>query len=117
MTKCTKCDKFLKSHKHRDVNLSELKSKNLNEGFEYHDKLNEVRFLFAQKIKKLRLEQKKRTNEWSIQQWYYGYLESNIWRKKRDWILNKMDYKCERCGKKALYVHHKTYDRVGYENP
>ncbi|APX99464.1 HNH endonuclease [Lacinutrix venerupis] len=117
MTKCTKCDKFLKAHKHRDVDLSNLNSKNLEEGFEYQDRLKEIRILFAKKINELRLEQKKLTNEWSIQQWYYGYLQSNIWKKKREWVLKNVDYKCERCGKKALLVHHKTYDRVGYENP
>jgi|LGVF01.1.fsa_nt_gb 5-methylcytosine-specific restriction endonuclease McrA len=40
-----------------------------------------------------------------------------MWKKKRNWVLKKADYRCERCGadNKQLYVNHKTYERVGYE--
>jgi 5-methylcytosine-specific restriction endonuclease McrA len=37
--------------------------------------------------------------------------------KKRKWILEKQNFKCERCGDKAVQVHHLTYERVGYELP
>jgi hypothetical protein len=32
--------------------------------------------------------------------------------KKRKWILEKQNFKCERCGDKAVQVHHLTYERL-----
>ena len=44
-------------------------------------------------------------------------MESEMWRRKREYILKRSNGNCERCGKKAYNVHHKTYERVGYERP
>jgi 5-methylcytosine-specific restriction endonuclease McrA len=63
------------------------------------------------------IEQKKANNSWNIEQWYYGYLESGMWRRKREFIFKRSSGNCERCGRQAFFVHHKTYERVGYELP
>jgi 5-methylcytosine-specific restriction endonuclease McrA len=56
--------------------------------------------------------------EWNIEQWYQGYLLSNMWSKKKKMDFRKHNFKCERCGDKAVQVHHLTYERrVGYELP
>ena len=117
MTKCIKCDKHKVTHKKRSVDLDKIEFRDFTKVFDYNEKATKTRKILYKEIENLRFQIKKTTKEWKIQQWYYGYLESNIWRRKRNWILQKANYKCERCGKDAKFVHHKTYDRVGYELP
>jgi len=56
-------------------------------------------------------------NEHSPQ--YTSYLSSKAWKKIRNEMLRLFDYKCQGCGKmklpSKLYIHHLTYDRLGYE--
>lgn len=48
---------------------------------------------------------------------YQEYLESNLWKEKRTWILKCFKNKCQKCGEKGfLQVHHKNYNSVGNEN-
>jgi len=48
---------------------------------------------------------------------YQEYLESDLWKEKRKWILECFKNKCQRCGGKGfLQVHHKNYKSVGNEN-
>jgi ribosomal protein S27AE len=50
---------------------------------------------------------------------YKKYINSGDWYKKRLQKLKSINYKCERCGQsrsiKTMQVHHKTYERLGYE--
>lgn len=47
------------------------------------------------------------------------YLKSSIWKRKRNFILNKRGCKCEICKmkfkKEELHIHHKTYRKWGAE--
>lgn len=48
---------------------------------------------------------------------YQDYLQSDYWKKKRDWILEAKGNCCEVCGShNNLEVHHKDYSSVGNEN-
>lgn len=47
---------------------------------------------------------------------YQDYLNSYLWKEKRDWIIEVLGDRCSVCGsRKNLHVHHKTYDSVGNE--
>lgn len=46
---------------------------------------------------------------------YKKYLQSDEWREVRRRIWQKARGKCAVCGEKGAAVHHKTYDRIGYE--
>jgi 5-methylcytosine-specific restriction endonuclease McrA len=47
---------------------------------------------------------------------YQEYLLSELWCKKREWILECFNYKCQKCGTTInLQVHHKDYTNVGNE--
>jgi len=42
---------------------------------------------------------------------YQEYLESQLWKDKRDWIIKVKEAVCSRCGStKRLNVHHISYD-------
>lgn len=46
---------------------------------------------------------------------YNDYLNSYIWKEKRDFLIKKVGY-CTRCGRrKRLVVHHNTYANIGNE--
>lgn len=55
------------------------------------------------------------------QRWYREiYLNSIYWvRYVRPFMLGRADHKCESCGQRnaTLDVHHKTYERLGFELP
>lgn len=55
------------------------------------------------------------------QDWYRNYyLNTPYWtRYVRPFALDCADHKCERCGayNVSLDVHHKTYERLGFEAP
>jgi hypothetical protein len=50
---------------------------------------------------------------------YYEYIQSDIWREKRNAYGSIIGWKCEKCGRtparKFLHLHHKTYERLGHE--
>lgn len=47
---------------------------------------------------------------------YLAYLNSAEWKSKRNAALRRFGFRCERCNaKRDLQVHHKTYERMGYE--
>ena len=46
---------------------------------------------------------------------YRSYLESDAWKEKRKDVLQAAGYQCEKCGKPATEVHHKTYKRIYHE--
>jgi hypothetical protein len=49
---------------------------------------------------------------------YGWYLGSAFWRERREHILQRANYTCEKCGKRpATEVHHLTYIRVFQELP
>lgn len=45
---------------------------------------------------------------------YVDYLQSYLWKDKRDFFL-KLKPICEKCGSKATQAHHKNYENVGNE--
>lgn len=117
ITKCIKCGKFKKAHKKREFNLDNLGFYDASAEKKYHQNLQRARIQFRHKQELIRLEEKKQNNSWNIQKWYEGYLYSKMWKRKRSWIFERSEGKCERCGNPAAQVHHKTYERLGYENP
>lgn len=117
ITKCIKCGKFKKAHKKREFNLEKLGFYDDSAEKKYHQNLQKARIQFRKKQDSIRLAEKKASNAWTIQSWYKGYLESNMWERKRAWVFKRSKGKCERCGKVAVQVHHKTYERLGYELP
>ena len=51
---------------------------------------------------------------------YSAYLKSPEWKKKRQRLYRDRKGRCEDCGKKLrgkYHAHHKTYERVGNEDP
>jgi hypothetical protein len=49
---------------------------------------------------------------------YHWYLSSAFWRERREHILRRANYICEKCHKRpATQVHHVTYLRVFNELP
>ena len=47
---------------------------------------------------------------------YNEYLQSDLWKEKRELILSIFNWECQKCGsKKRLEIHHKTYENVGNE--
>lgn len=56
----------------------------------------------------------------SYSQKYIQYLKSDQWKQRRYAALERAKFKCqfEKCSEKqSLEVHHKTYDRLGNEDP
>src|SRR5262249_35274254 len=52
------------------------------------------------------------------QRQYRRYLGSAFWRERREHILKRANYTCEKCGKRpAAEVHHLTYIRIYQELP
>lgn len=54
---------------------------------------------------------------------YYGsygaYLRSEDWQVRRKMKMAEVGYRCQLCNceSETLYVHHRTYERVGNEHP
>ena len=117
ISKCKLCGKHGKALKKSDFELDTLPFFDESISSNYHDDYYGASKYLSQFKEKIIIEQKKATNAWNIEVWYRGYLESRMWLKKRAFILNRSEGKCERCGKKAVHVHHKTYERIGYELP
>lgn len=117
ITRCVKCGKFKQAHKKKNFELDQLDFYDDTQERLYNQELHKVRKHFRERQESIRLEEKKASNAWTIQKWYQGYLESNMWKRKRAWVFDRSKGKCERCGKQAVQVHHKTYDRLGYEEP
>ncbi|MCR8666220.1 HNH endonuclease [Aestuariibaculum sp. M13] len=117
-SKCKYCYKTQKVYKRKDVNLDELPVIKVQDqdSLPYWAKWTRANKKFNLKIEEINLENKKKSNAWTIQQWYYGYLDSPQWAHKRNLVFKRAEGKCERCSKKAVMVHHKTYARVGYED-
>jgi hypothetical protein len=47
---------------------------------------------------------------------YLAYLQSEAWKIRRAWKLDRAGHRCQICNAKgALHVHHRTYERVGNE--
>jgi 5-methylcytosine-specific restriction endonuclease McrA len=49
---------------------------------------------------------------------YHRYLKSKRWKKKAEAARKRAGYRCQLCNqRKPLQVHHRTYERLGYELP
>jgi len=49
---------------------------------------------------------------------YGKYLRSARWKKKAAAARKRAGYRCQMCNRQApLQVHHRTYERLGYEMP
>ena len=49
---------------------------------------------------------------------YRAHLASSDWQAIRADVIERANYRCERCGQPwGLEVHHETYERVGHEQP
>ncbi|SRR6266487_3720552 len=49
---------------------------------------------------------------------YEAYLQTSAWRKRRQQALRHAHYRCQVCNDpKTLHVHHRTYERLGGEDP
>ena len=71
----------------------------------------EVIARFAEVRKKI-----ENTEPRTFKQWYNVYLQSDVWKRKRQRVLERANYLCESCMEEpATLVHHLTYDRVGKE--
>ncbi len=46
---------------------------------------------------------------------YSRYLDSWRWQFRRRLVLFRDAHRCRKCGKRAVEVHHLTYDNVGHE--
>lgn len=50
--------------------------------------------------------------------WYTRYLASDLWQARRRFILSRAEHRCELCcARAATTIHHRTYARVGQEEP
>jgi hypothetical protein len=49
---------------------------------------------------------------------YNEYLKTAHWKRLRAHMLERAEYRCERCGtnRRKLNVHHKNYEHIGYES-
>lgn len=117
ITRCKLCGEFKQAHKKKDFDLELLEFYDDTQERLYRQKVNRARMHFRKRQDSIKLTEKKASNAWTIQKWYQGYLESNMWKRKRAWVFKRSKGKCERCGKAAVQVHHKTYERLGYETP
>lgn len=62
-----------------------------------------------------RMNAERRTAWWSD---YQAYLNCNQWKDRASDALKRAGYVCERCKRrKAVHVHHLSYDRAGDEPP
>ena len=54
----------------------------------------------------------------SFKEMYREYLQSDIWKEKRDRAIKRADNKCQLCASndKVLNVHHNTYENIDLEN-
>ena len=49
---------------------------------------------------------------------YLEYLQSDLWKQRRYAALENAGFRCQLCGETdSLEVHHRTYERLGYERP
>lgn len=48
---------------------------------------------------------------------YNAYLLSPEWSAKRAAVMVRSGGKCEKCGRRAEHVHHRSYRHVGQERP
>lgn len=56
-------------------------------------------------------------NQWRGE-WYQEYLKTDHWKVKKTKALERAHYRCENCGSNEhLQVHHRTYERIGEEEP
>lgn len=47
---------------------------------------------------------------------YQAYLQSEAWRIRRKWKLERAGFRCQVCNSDGeLHVHHRTYERIGDE--
>jgi len=58
----------------------------------------------------------KRASSWLRKRNYQLYLKSEEWKRRRELILFRDDFKCVLCNELAEHVHHLTYDRI-YNEP
>jgi hypothetical protein len=48
---------------------------------------------------------------------YQEYLQSDAWKIRREWKLQRAGHRCQVCnGREDLHVHHRTYDNIGREH-
>jgi RNase P subunit RPR2 len=70
------------------------------------------------KIKDLIIFHKNKDNEFDQNWWkeYSVYLESKLWKEKRELKLDRVNFICEGCGiEAATEVHHRSYEHVPFE--
>lgn len=49
---------------------------------------------------------------------YREYLKTQHWQRQRTFALERAGHVCELCGHRSeLQVHHRSYDRLGFEHP
>lgn len=82
---------------------------------EMQEKLNSLTKIQYDKINQdILLKREEDRKEWFRE--YNIYLNSDVWKKKRDLVLNRDSYICQGCLEvKANHVHHNTYSNVGDE--
>lgn len=117
MTKCSICFQHKETHKKHGFELDLIPHYNPKNEEEFNNRLAFIRIKFKKSLNIIRLKRKKETSYWNIENWYIGYLQSSMWKRQRELILRDRNYKCERCQEVAIIIHHKTYERVGYELP
>ena len=80
------------------------------EAVPYEDEFTET----ARTRKSIYFNERRESRKAGWWDWYSAYLDSAAWKKTRRLALERDNYTCV-CGSPATQVHHRTYDRVGYE--
>jgi hypothetical protein len=122
---CLKCSalfgNFVSTKTVDFVNIKDYKSLQKIKGFENHESLEDS---YVSKYKKKHckkyglFENKIETTirNKKHKEYYHAYLKSDLWKNKRETILQRDKYTCQGCLiKKASEVHHLDYARVGKE--
>ena len=103
---CTVCGASGNAIAHNRLNVTEREN-----APPYNRSLREQ---FYREMAERRHQQRSAGTTWT--EWYAQYLQSYIWKDKRDLVFNRAARVCEACGvARATNVHHLTYDHVGAE--
>jgi len=111
---CKKCYRLsVNAQKYNGYDISKLPFKKRTKYDEFYSKkFNEEKGKINDFVEDLRIK----AYEFKTKP-YYDYLQSSIWKEKRDSVLKRDDYKCQICGGPAENVHHLTYRNLGKEYP
>lgn len=59
----------------------------------------------------------KKNKDTDGKKWYRAYLRSAAWKRRRKAVIARQGGRCMRCPNPVQEVHHRTYKRIGREEP